>query len=359
MKEDLISFNSAAYLQNLQANVEPRFDYRRVEKGDWHGNWRGDWQMWRREFRAALENALGLPLIRAATKDLPLSPRLAETRDFESYKREKIYITTEPGIEIPFYLLLPKNAPGPLPLVLCPHGHGRRGKETYAGNYEDETDRREGQEGERDIALQATENGYAAIAPDVRGFWEMARREEQEKRANNSCAELQKQALMFGRSLIGERVHDMGRLLDYAATRPEIDASKIMITGNSGGGTVSLFTAALDDRIALAAPSCYFCAFFDSIVSIHHCPCNIVPGVMNLGEMWDVAGLIAPRPALMIAGRDDKIFPIEATRRAFEHLQNIYAAQGVPEHCELFVGQGGHRYYKTRVWHFAREHFAN
>ncbi|HEY0074824.1 MAG TPA: alpha/beta hydrolase family protein [Abditibacteriaceae bacterium] len=346
----MISFNTPAYLQNLHNAASLRFDYRGVENGDW--------ETWRAEFCAALESALGLPLIRAGAQDLALAPRIEDTRDFETYTREKICITTEPGIEIPFYLLLPKNARGPLPLVLCPHGHGRRGKETYAGDYEDENEKQQGEDGERNLAIQAVQQGYAAIAPDVRGFWEMARREDQESGANNSCAELQKQALMFGRTLIGERVHDMGRLLDYAATRREIDISKVVITGNSGGGTVSLFTAALDERISIAAPSCYFCTFFDSIISIHHCPCNIVPGVMNLGEMWDVAGLIAPRPMLAIAGRDDSIFPIQATQRAFGHLQNIYAAQGTPNNCELFVGEGGHRYYKARVWDFVREHFA-
>lgn len=342
----MIHFNTPAYRENLQNATRPRFSYRNVN----------DWESWRQDFRAALENALGLPLIRTATQDLPLSPRREESVEFETYTREKLTIDTESGIQIPFYLLLPKNVNSPLPVVLCPHGHERRGKEIYVGNYEDAHELSEGIEGEHNIALQAVEQGYAAIAPDVRGFWEMARLEEQQSKANNSCEELQRRALMFGRTLIGERVHDMGRLMDYAATRHEIDATKIIITGSSGGGTVSLFTAALDERIHIAAPSSYFCTFFDSIISIYHCPCNIVPGIMNLGEMYDVAGLIAPRPALMIHGREDDIYPFDATRVAFEHLKKIYGSQGVESNCELFAGAGGHRYYKARTWDFVREH---
>lgn len=343
----MIAFNTSAYLSNLRAHTTQRFDYRRVEKSQWHE--------WRSEFRHALEEALGLPAIRKSASGVPLAGRTEAKQDFAEYTREKLYITTEPGIEIPFYLLLPKQVSQPVPLVLCPHGHQRRGKEIYVGEVESEEEQASMEGGERDIALQAVFAGYAAIAPDVRGFWEMARKEEQESGAGNSCGELQRKALMFGRTLIGERVHDMGRLLDYAATRSEIDGSKIAITGNSGGGTVSLFTAALDERISVAAPSCYFCTFFDSIVSIHHCPCNIVPGVMNLGEMYDVAGLIAPRPVLMIAGRDDAIFPLGAVQEAFGHLREVYTAQGAAENCELFVGEGGHRYYKRRVWDFVRE----
>lgn len=64
----MISFNSAAYLQNLHAAAQPRFDYRGVENNDW--------ESWRQAFRLALESALGLPLIRAGVENLPLSPRI-------------------------------------------------------------------------------------------------------------------------------------------------------------------------------------------------------------------------------------------------------------------------------------------
>src|SRR5690606_24148097 len=152
------------------------------------------------------------------------------------------------------------------PLVLTPHGHGRRGKEVYVGNFETEEERQEALNGERDVALQAVSEGYAVIAMDVRGFWEMSREEEFSQEKTCSCDELQKRAFMFGRTLIGERVHDMGRLIDYAATRPEIDTSRIAITGNSGGGTVSLFTAALDERIKVCAPGSYFNTFRGSLM---------------------------------------------------------------------------------------------
>ena len=184
----------------------------------------------------------------------------------------------------------------------------------------------------------------------------MSREEDYHNPIGRSCEELQRVALMYGRTLIGERVHDIGRLLDYAATRPEIDSTRVAITGNSGGGTVSLFAAALDERIKVSAPASYFCTFAASIIGVHHCVCNVVPGVMELGEMYDIAGLIAPRPFLAINGVQDPIFPIDATREAFSALQKIYAAQGLAAQCELYEGDGGHRYYKARVWDFLREH---
>ena len=339
--------DSRAYVKSLYHLTDRAFDYRRpLSSGDWAG--------WQAEFRSRLRGLLGLSRMEETLADFPLSPRRAESRDFPGYTREKWYIASEPGIEIPFYLLLPKRADAaaaaPLPLVLAPHGHTRRGKEVYAGNFEGEP----ADERHEDIALQAVAQGYAAIAPDVRGFGEMAREEEAAAGKVSSCEELQRRALMFGRTLIGERVWDIGRLLDFAAGRAGIDANRAVVTGNSGGGTASLFAAACDGRISIAVPGSYFCTYEASILGVHHCICNVVPGLLSLGEMHDVAGLIAPRPLLLVNGAQDPIYPIAGARAAFGHLQQIYASMGAPDRCELYVGEGGHRYYPERVWPFVR-----
>ncbi len=342
-------FNTQAYREGLaRTNGPRRFDAAAIPEGAERSAWQG-------AFRAALRERLGLH--RIGVEPVELSPRLVETIEREGYTREKRYITTEPGVEIPFYVLLPRGRTGPFPLAIVPHGHGSRGKETYVGNYASEEERRSGEEGERDLALQAVSHGYAVIAPDVRGFYEMGREEDAgaTRGPGNSCAHLQRMALMYGRTLIGERVHDMGRLIDYALTRPDIDGGRIVMTGNSGGGTVTLFAAALDVRIAVAVPGSYVCTFEQSIVPIEHCPCNLVPGILELGEMYDIAGLIAPRPLLVVHGEGDDIYPIAGTRRAFAAIQTIYARWGAAGRCELFVGNGGHRYYKERVWSFAAE----
>ncbi|MBD2866087.1 alpha/beta hydrolase family protein [Paenibacillus oceani] len=347
---DSILFATDKYMANLDDSVVRTFDYKQALDG-------GDWTQWQRSFRKQLSSLTGLTEIREQNLHLPLSPRVVEVQSFPGYRREKIYIATEPGIEIPFYLLLPTEGEGPFPLVLTPHGHLRKGKEIYAGNYINPEEREEHLASEADIALQAVAEGYATICMDVRGFWEMSRVEEFSNNWVCSCNELQKRAFMYGRTLIGERVHDMGRLIDYAATRTEIDTEKITITGFSGGGTVSLFTAALDERISVCVPGAYFCTFAGSIMNVPHCLCNFIPGIMKLGEMYDIAGLIAPRPLLIVNGVDDPIFPIEHTREAFAHTRAIYEAiaPSHPDRCELYEGNGGHRYFKERVWPFVRQ----
>jgi hypothetical protein len=120
--------------------------------------------------------------------------------------------------------------------------------------------------------------------------------------------------------------------------------------GNSGGGTISVFSAALLPRIAFAMPSCYFCTFRDSLMSIYHCMDNYIPGLLKVAEMSDIMGLFAPKPVVIVAGKEDPIFPIAATRRAFKALQRIYEAWGAKGRCHLVIGAEGHRFYADDAW---------
>lgn len=321
--------------------------------------WRdgGDVAAWRTQLHAALVEALGLP---AMAQDLaghrPHAERLdAETCD--GFVRERWRLWVEPTVPLPFYLLKPLAAGDrPLPLVLTPHGHNQ--PPIYAGVVADEAERRSMLDGQRDIAVQAVREGYLAIAPTTRAFGET--RTEQDLRDNklSSCRTALMHGLLVGRTPIGERVWDMQRLLDWALAELPVDAGRVAITGNSGGGTVSLFAAAVDQRFTAAAPGCYFNTFAGSIGSIHHCDCNYIPGIMRLAEMADIAGLCAPRPFRVIAGVQDEIFPIAETRRAFAQLQRIYAAAGAAQACSLHEGDGGHRYYSAGAWPFLRAVFA-
>ena len=348
-------FTSDTYVQYLSAETYRTFAFRAQTQADF--------EAWQRAFRPHLRQMLGLDAI-ADRGGGDLQPRQVAAEVLHDadadldYIREEWFIQTEPGFEVPFYLLRPMNVTEPRPLVLTPHGHGSAGKRTYVGLWDDEAGRLSIVEGERDIALQAVREGYVAIAPDMRAFASMRRQQEIEADAVSSCRTLQMHALLFGRTLIGERVWDMGRLIDYAATRAEVDVSRVAITGNSGGGTISLFAAACDTRITVAVPSCYFCTFEASIGAIYHCECNYVPGILTAGEMYDVAGLIAPRPFMAVAGREDHIFPYAATQLAYDKLQHVYEVAGVPERCQLSTGNGGHRYYKADVWPFVRQAFA-
>jgi len=159
-------------------------------------------------------------------------------------------------------------------------------------------------------------------------------------------------AILAGRSVIGERVWDMERVLDYASGLDGVDASRVLVMGNSGGGVLTLYTAACDTRVSVAVPSCSFCTFVGEDGRVHHCDCNAVPGILTFGDMYDVASLVAPRHMMIVNGRQDTLFPLPEIDRAAAAVARAYEAAGAPERFAHRYGEGGHRFYMDLTWPF-------
>jgi hypothetical protein len=115
--------------------------------------------------------------------------------------------------------------------------------------------------------------------------------------------------------------------------------------GISGGGTVTLFAAALDPRIRVALVSGYLNTFRDSIGSLSHCIDNYVPGILQWAEMYDIAGLIAPRPLFVESGEKDTIFPIKASIESFRRVREIYRVFDAADRVEQEVFAGEHSFW--------------
>ena len=159
-------------------------------------------------------------------------------------------------------------------------------------------------------------------------------------------------SLMFGTTVIGQRVLDLVRTLDMLADRDDVDASAIGIFGISGGATASLFASAVDDRFAAVALSGYVTSFRASVLSMEHCICNVVPGLLADAEMVDIALSLTPRPLLLEAGRSDPIFPIAAAEAAARRIREGYTALGAGDRFELDVFDGGHEVSGARAFDF-------
>ena len=128
------------------------------------------------------------------------------------------------------------------------------------------------------------------------------------------------------------------------------DTARIGITGNSGGGTATYYTACLDERIKLAVPSCAVCTYKHSIAAMRHCVCNFIPNIATYFDMGDLAGLIAPRKLVVVNGKDVPIFPEAGVQESYEVIKKMYAAAGVPDNCALVTGNGAHRFYADDAW---------
>ena len=290
-----------------------------------------------------------------AQRDL-LKPITLEVKDFPTYKREKFVIETRPGLALLGYLLTPKSGKAPYAPMICLPGHGR-GVDDIIGIDDKGQDRTNKAGYQHDFALQAVEKGMAAVAVEQLAFG--CRREPKAKRGSlgsSSCQPISGSALLMGESMISWRAFDVSRVCDWIETRTELNAKRIGCMGISGGGTATLFSAALEPRISLAFVSGYLNTFKESIFSLSHCIDNYVPGILQWAEMYDVAGLIAPRPLFIESGDKDNIFPIEASKESYEKTKRVYQVFGVPDNCQQEVFSGEHSFYGVKGLDFAARH---
>jgi len=347
---NLSMYNSNNHFQFLYKNTNPEFGFTAKTTEELI--------IWQQQFRSRLREVLGLNRMQTDLKDFQPSAHQVDEEDTGTFIRQRWVLQVEPTVPLPFILLKPKDINDRFPLVLTPHGH-MKNTELYAGIFASQDEEEYMLEGDRDIAVQAVREGYLVISPTTRGFGETRTEKDKTEDNQNSCRDLLVHDLLVGRTPTGDRVWDISRLIDWAFEVLPVDKQRVAITGNSTGGTISLFAAVLDERITLSAPGSYFCTFTGSIGSIHHCECNYIPGLLTLAEMADVAGLIAPRPFMAINGKEDPVYPIDEVYKAFEQLRKIYGVAGVPDNVVLSVGEGGHRYYKADVWPFFRRYLTN
>ena len=310
-----------------------------------------DFFKWQEEARPVLSHLLGLESIGAALGEHVIRVERGPAEDFGDYTRQLGFITTEPEFNLPFWYLQPKGN-GPFPLALLPHGHDKNGKDTYVGIGPDDAFKEKIAAEDRDVAIQAVKQGYAAISPGVRGQGDVGIPDINKRHGNRDCRSQFMHAILAGRTAMGERVWDMMRLIDWAQDVPEIDTSNILVMGNSGGGVITLYTAAIDTRVTVAVPSCSYCTFVGNSGLLHHCDCNALPGILRFGEIWDVAALIAPRHLCIVNGKEDTLFPLEEVDLAVERAQALYRIADVPNNIEHHYGPAGHRFYSDLMWPF-------
>jgi dienelactone hydrolase len=307
----------------------------------------GDFKKWQMKLRKKLKELVGeMPSERP-----PLNVRNIWERENHFGNIQKIVFTAEKRSDVLAYVCIPKNTKPPYDFMICLQGHSTGMHNSIAVDINDETKKIK-VPGDRDFALGCMKRGVAALCIEQRAFGER-KEKEQKQRAPHPCHDAAMHALMLGRTLIGERVYDVDRGIDYLKTRKDVNFKTLGVMGNSGGGTISLFSAALLPRIKFAMPSCYFCTFKDSIMDIYHCADNYIPNLLAYAEMYDVMGLFAPNPVVIVAGEKDKIFPVEGVRKAFWKLKTIYKAAGARDNCHLVVGKQGHRFYARQAWPFA------
>ncbi len=311
---------------------------------------------WQQETREALRKALGFSQLPAVDPE----PQRIERVDKGDYVREKWTIKTWQHALMPFYLLIPKQSQPPYRLALALHGHGY-GVKDIVGLWENGEERNTPESYHFDFGVALCKRGFFVAAPEISCFGERQNDYSHLKKnigapVPDTCHHTAALAFHIGGSVPGLRVLDAQRLLDHLLTRKDIDPDRVCAMGISGGGMHTFFSTCLDERIRACVISGYFSSFKDSILAMHHCTCNYVPGMAQFGEMHDLIGLIAPRPVLIESGTYDPIFPIEAVRKSVDHAkEKVYSVFQKPSNVESDIFEGRHRIHGARAYDFLWE----
>ncbi len=264
---------------------------------------------WQRDVRARLLRLLKLEDLAASRAQIALSPRTIRVRGRETYEEREIELSTTPQRRITVLVTVPNSAKRPWPAVVCIHGHG--------GNRRSVHDRQSIYKG---FAAELSARGYATISANVG----------------------QHKVYEENRTLMGERLWDLTRCVDYLVSLPDVDPNRIGCAGLSLGGEMAMWLAAMDTRVA-ATVSAGFLTRMDQMEQ-NHCMCWKFEGLRELVDFADVYALAAPRALLCQNGAKEppSQFPPAIAREAMAEIRATYADMGKPEDVALFVHPGGH-----------------
>lgn len=265
----------------------------------------------------------------------PLNARVVGKTTYDGFRIEKVVFESLPKFYVTGVLYLPPGE-GRFPAVLVPCGHSANGKASEAY--------------QRACILLA-KNGIAAFCYDPIGQGERYQiLDGTGKPKYGSTVEhtlVGVGSILLGLNTATYRVWDGIRSIDYLASRPDIDPDRIGCAGNSGGGTLTSYLMALDDRIQAAAPSCYITSFDRLIDTIgaQDAEQNIFGQIAFGLDHADYILMRAPKPTLICAATRD-FFDIEGTRATYGEVKRVYKALGHGDRIALVEADAEHGYSK-------------
>ena len=204
------------------------------------------------------------------------------------------------------------------PLILICPGHGAHGRRT---------------ESYQRMALRLVKQGAMALLIENIG------QGDREPYGHWNCVV----PFACGLTLQGMIVMETIAVIRWARALPHVDIYRIGACGNSGGGTLTCFLAALAPEISVIASSGYP-SDFDYVMQKEkqHCCCNLFPHVCRRLEMWQVYGVFAPKPLLLEQGAHDHFFPVDLFYRSSRKVQEAYAMTGHQDAFSCAVSPVGH-----------------
>jgi cephalosporin-C deacetylase-like acetyl esterase len=285
-----------------------------------------DWNAKQVETRRRLFEMLGLDPL-PPKRDL--QPVVTGTVEKDDFVVEKLHFQSLPGLYVTANLYRPKEVKEPLPAILyvCGHGAVKKGNVSFGNKVH-----------YQHHGAWFARNGYVCLTIDSLQLGEIEGIHHGTYRYDMWWW------LNRGYTPAGVEAWNCIRALDYLETRPEVDKTRLGVTGRSGGGAYSWWIAALDDRIACAVPGAGVTDLENHVIDgcvEGHCDCMY----FHNAYQWDypeMCALVAPRPLLISNTDTDPIFPLDGVYRTFEKVRRVYRLLGVGPKCGLSIAPGPH-----------------
>lgn len=284
-----------------------------------------DWPAEQARRRAVYLDWMGLTPYLAAPRT-PLNLRVTGTLERDAYTVEKLYFESLPQLYVTANLYVPRGLDVPAPAVLYLCGHSRTQKIHYQSH-----------------PRRWAELGFVALVVDTIQYGEI--------RGEHHGTFSQGRFHWYSRGYSPAAVECWNgiRALDLLAARPEVDGSRMGCTGISGGGGISWWLAAADERIRIAAPVCGTGTARSQIAERTidgHCDC-ILTFNPDGWDLSDVGALIAPRPLVIASADRDGLYTIASVRETYAKLRSLYETLGAGHLVELVETPGRHSYHET------------
>jgi cephalosporin-C deacetylase-like acetyl esterase len=274
----------------------------------------------------------------------PLNVKITGILDKGSYTVEKLAFESRPKLYVTANLYVPKQRSGRLPAIVyvCGHALHPMGAKTQYQRH----------------GISFARNGYVALIIDpiqiseVFGLHHGVQSREMYDWYSS------------GYTPAGVEVWNAMRAIDYLETRPEVDATRIGMTGRSGGAAMSWFTAAVDPRVKVVMPvmgiSTYAANVAENTQRLH-CDC-MFPINHHRHDMIHQGALIAPRPLLMAHGRKDSLFPVRGYQEFEKKVKGLYQSAAKAElfgNIEVDTGHEDSNYLREQSIRWFDKHLMN
>jgi dienelactone hydrolase len=258
----------------------------------------------------------------------PLNPVIHGKIDRGDYTIEKVYFSSLPGHYVTGNLYRPKNATGKSPAVLCPHGHWNNGRLYWNGDAATKKEMASGAEATEAGARSSLQARCAMLARlgFVVFFYDMVGYADSNKLTHRKGMTDVESVLRL-QSQMGLQTWNSIRAVDFVSELPDVDASRLGVTGASGGGTQTFLLAATDDRIAAAFP-----AVMVGMNMQGGCVCENAPLLRVNTNNVEMCGLFAPKPLAMSAAND---WTVDLEHRGLPELRLIYKLYDPKKYSEL------------------------